>query len=51
MTLQVNAPDRRLVASIDTCRKSATASLQIFSLGKTFTILDRNINNSCACSM
>jgi hypothetical protein len=51
ITLQVNGPDRRLVASIDTCAKRGSASIQILSAGTTFTIIDRNTaNNTCACS-
>jgi photosystem II stability/assembly factor-like uncharacterized protein len=51
ITLQVNGPDRRLQASIDTCRNSATASMQVLSQGRTFTILDRNTtNNTCVCA-
>jgi hypothetical protein len=50
ITLQVNGPDLRLQASIDTCRNSATASVQVLSQGRTFTIVDRNTaNNPCAC--
>ncbi|MEK6285677.1 MAG: SBBP repeat-containing protein [Acidobacteriota bacterium] len=51
VTLQVSGPDRRLLARIDTCRGTGTASMQVFSQGRTFTILDRNTANSaCACS-
>lgn len=51
ITLQVNGPDRRLLARIDTCQGTGTASMQVFSQGRTFTILDRNTANSaCACS-
>ena len=50
-TLQVNGPDRRLLASIDTCRNAGTVSMQVFSQGRTFTIQDRNTaNNTCVCS-
>ncbi len=50
VTLQVNGPDRRVLARIDTCMKSGTASVQVFSPGRTFTVLDRNTtNNTCAC--
>jgi hypothetical protein len=49
-TLQVNGPDRRLTATIDTCKRSGSASIQVFSLGRTFTIMDRNTtNNTCTC--
>lgn len=51
ITLQVNGPDRRLLARIDTCMSSAIASIQVFSQGATFTIMDRNTaNDTCACS-
>ena len=50
VTLQANGPDRRLLARIDTCMKSGTATFQIFATGRTFIILDRNTaNNSCIC--
>lgn len=49
-TLQHNSADRRVLAKIDTSVNKGTASIQVFSLGTTFTIMDRNtINNSCAC--
>ncbi len=51
ITLQVNGPDRRLLARIDTCMKSGIATMQVFSPGATFTILDRNTaNNTCVCA-
>lgn len=51
ITLQVNGPDRRLLARIDTCMKAGTASVQVFSQGGTFNIVDRNTaNNSCVCA-
>lgn len=50
VTLQVNGPDRRVLARIDTCMKRGTASVQLFSAGRTFSVLDRNTtNNTCAC--
>ena len=50
VTLQHNAADRRVLAKVDTSVNKATASIQVFSLGTTFTIMDRStINNSCAC--
>ncbi len=50
ITLQHNAADRRVLVKIDTCQKKATASVQIFSQGMTFSITDRNTtNNTCAC--
>jgi hypothetical protein len=51
VTLQVNGPDRRILARIDTCLKSGIASIQVLSQGTTSTILDRNTsNNTCACT-
>lgn len=50
ITLQHNASDRRVMASLDTSTKRATASVQLLSQGRTFSITDRNItNNTCAC--
>ncbi|MFL6273632.1 MAG: hypothetical protein ACJ74G_00360 [Blastocatellia bacterium] len=50
ITLQHNAMDRRVIATIDTSTNKATASLQLFAQGRTFGITDRNItNNTCAC--
>ena len=50
ITLQHNASDRRVMATIDTTTNKATASLQLLSQGRTFSITDRNItNNTCAC--
>jgi hypothetical protein len=50
ITLQDNRADRRLLARLDTCAKTGTVSLQLFSPARTFTITDRNTtNNSCAC--
>jgi uncharacterized delta-60 repeat protein len=50
ITLQHNAADRRVIATIDTSTNKATASLQLFAQGRTFSITDRNItNNTCAC--
>jgi len=51
LTLQANNPQHRIMARIDTCLKSATGSIQVFSTGAVFTIVDRNTGNSaCACS-
>ena len=51
ITLQVNGPDRRLLARVDTCLKSGSASIQLFAAGTSFTILDRNTADStCVCS-
>ena len=50
ITLQHNAADRRVMATIDTSTNKATASVQLFAQGRTFSISDRNItNNTCAC--
>jgi DNA-binding beta-propeller fold protein YncE len=50
ITLQHNAPDRRVMATLDTSTNRATASIQLFSQGRTFSITDRDItNNTCAC--
>jgi hypothetical protein len=51
ITLQHNTSDRRVMASIDTSANRATASLQMLSQGRTFSITDRNIlNNACVCN-
>lgn len=48
--LQHSSTDRRVTATIDTATGKATASLQLFAQGRTFSITDRNIsNNTCAC--
>ena len=50
ITLQQNGPDRRVLAKIDGSVYKGTASVQILSLGTTFTITDRNtLNNTCSC--
>ncbi len=50
VTLQVDGPDRRLLARIDTCLKSGTGYIQVLSTGRNFSILDRNTsNNGCSC--
>jgi uncharacterized delta-60 repeat protein len=50
LTLQHNAPDRRVLARVDTSVNKATATIQLFSQGATFTITDRDTaNNTCAC--
>ncbi|HEX8087588.1 MAG TPA: delta-60 repeat domain-containing protein [Blastocatellia bacterium] len=50
ITLQHNAPDRRVLAKVDTSTNKATATIQLFSQGATFTVTDRNTaNNTCAC--
>lgn len=50
ITLQHYAGDRRVLASLDTSQNKGTASIQVVSLGRTFTLTDRNTaNNTCAC--
>lgn len=51
VTLQVNGPDRRVLVRIDTCARTGTATIQVFSTATRFTILDRNsADNTCSCS-
>jgi len=48
--LQHYAADRRVIARIDGAANRGTASIQVFSQGVTFTIMDRNTaNNTCLC--
>jgi beta-propeller repeat-containing protein len=50
ITLEHNAGDRRVVASIDSAVNKGSAAIQSFSQGRTFTITDRNTaNNTCNC--
>lgn len=50
ITLQHNASDRRLLATVDTSLKTATASVQLFSEGRTFMLIDRTITDDvCHC--
>jgi Mg-chelatase subunit ChlD len=50
ITLQHYAADRRVTANVDRSVRKATAGMQVFSLGTTFTIMDRDTtNNTCAC--
>ncbi len=50
ITLQHYASDRRVLAKIDRSINKGTASIQLFSMGKTFTVMDRNTtNNTCGC--
>jgi hypothetical protein len=50
VTLQHNPPGGRLIARFDSCAKTGTASLQVFSPARTFTLIDRDsVNNTCAC--
>lgn len=49
-TLQHYAVDRRVIARVDAGVSKATASIQVFPAGTTFTITDKNIgNNTCSC--
>lgn len=45
-TLQHNSSDRRVLARIDKSLNRGTASVQVFSLGTTFTLTDRNTTNN-----
>jgi hypothetical protein len=48
--LQHNTADRRLFVKVDGSTKRATGSVQVFSLKRTFTIIDRNIlEGACSC--
>jgi 6-phosphogluconolactonase len=50
ITLQDYSSDRRLLARLDTCQNKATAAVQLFSSGRTVTIIDGNtLNNTCSC--
>jgi hypothetical protein len=52
VTLQHNSSSGRLIARIDTCAKTATATFQTFSPASTFTIVDKDSsNNTCACAV
>jgi hypothetical protein len=45
------ASDRRITATMDTCQKKGSASVQTLSPSAVFTITDRNTaNNTCACA-
>jgi hypothetical protein len=44
--LQQNGPDRRVQANIDNSVHRGTVAVQVFSLGRTFTIIDRNTTDS-----
>ena len=49
--LQHTGSDRRLVATVDTAAHKATATLQLFSLTRTFSIIDRDTtNDTCLCN-
>lgn len=48
ITLQKFSGDHRVLARIDRSVNRGTASIQVFSLGQTFTVMDRNTkNNTC----
>ena len=49
ITFQHNAPDRRVIAMVDTCRSRGTATVQTFSPRRTTHITDLDITGSCAC--
>jgi hypothetical protein len=50
-TLQHNSIDRRIQAVIDLSSKKASASIQSFTQGKSFTLTDTDIsNNTCVCN-
>jgi hypothetical protein len=50
LTLQDYAADRRVMAKFDGARKQGTASIQLFSSARTFTIIDKNTaDNLCHC--
>jgi hypothetical protein len=50
ITLQHNAPDRRVLVKIAGQTKRGTASVQLFPNGSAFTISDRDTtNNTCVC--
>jgi uncharacterized delta-60 repeat protein len=44
--LQHNAADRRVLVKFDTCAKKATASVQIISMARTYTITDQDTTNN-----
>jgi DNA-binding beta-propeller fold protein YncE len=50
ITLQHNAPDRRIQAMVNTCQKRGTASVQVFSPRRTFHLSDLDITNGCGCN-
>ncbi|HYP25194.1 MAG TPA: CSLREA domain-containing protein [Blastocatellia bacterium] len=51
ITLQHNAPDRRISARLDGAVRRATASVQSFAHAKSFALVDKNTgDNTCACS-
>ncbi len=51
ITLQHSVPDRRVTATIDTCQKKGTATVQTFSPSSFFSLTDKNTaNNTCLCN-
>ena len=50
LSLQQASADQRVTATIDTSTKKASASIQLLSRGRTYSITDRDItNDACAC--
>jgi uncharacterized delta-60 repeat protein len=50
ITLQANTSTRKVLARIDTCARSGTASVQLFSPFRVFTISNRGtLNGQCSC--
>jgi uncharacterized delta-60 repeat protein len=49
ITLQHNAPDRRVMVMVDICRGRGTATVQTFSPRRTINIADLDITDSCGC--
>jgi uncharacterized delta-60 repeat protein len=50
ITLQANTSERKVLARIDTCTRNGTASVQLFSPFRVFTISNRgSINGLCSC--
>ena len=50
LTLQHSSTGSRVQARINTCAKTGSATLQVFSPANSLTILDKDSsNNSCAC--
>jgi parallel beta-helix repeat protein/putative cofactor-binding repeat protein len=50
ITLQHNAPDRRILAMVNTCQNKGTVSVQILFPRRTFNISDLNIRDGCGCN-
>ena len=46
ITLTHNASDRRVLAQFNTSKRTGTASVQVFSLGTTFNISDKDTTNN-----